>query len=388
MDAIEAEATLPGQVRVVARNRHGKPRRDVGLGDVLAGLVLAAGAVHGHLWPGGDMVGHASALALIFTLAMVLSVVWARRFPIAMAGVFAGASVAGWAFTGVDGRCGATLPAAFWIACVIGLRVRDRRAALGVALVIVGICAMGRVDANMDFSSAFAMMAPITIGFWFGGRTIRQRADAIRRVSEQNAQIAATRERTAQLAVQTDRGKIADGLDDLLHQRLSDIAAQASAGRGHADDVETAQQAFACIAHDGRDTLARMREVVGSLRSDIPLQPQPDLSRLADLVAGAKGRLEIEGQPRPLPSGVELSGYRIVEQLVRSVSSPDVLIRFAPDELELRVTATAPAPIQTAEPVVRVAAERAALHGGSLIATQFADQWQWVARLPLSAGLL
>jgi signal transduction histidine kinase len=387
MDAIEVEATRPEKVREVARNRHGKPRRDIGVGDILAGLVLSAGVAFGHFTPDGGRP-EASVLALILTLGMVLPVIFARRYPIAMAAVFAAASLAGWAFAGVDSRCGSTLPAAFWIACVIGLRVRDRRAILGVALVIVGICAMGRVDESMDFSSAFAMMAPITIGFWFGGRTIRQRADAIRNVSEQNAQIAATRERTAQLAVQSDRGRIADGLDDLLHQRLSDIAAQASAGRGHADDAESAQQAFASIAHDGRDTLARMREVVGSLRRDAPLQPQPDLSRLAELVRGAHGRLEIEGEPRPLPSGIELSGYRIVEQLLRSVSSPDVLIRFAPDELELRVTAVAPAPIQDEEPVVRVAAERAALHGGSLISTRLAGQRQWVARLPLGAGVL
>jgi hypothetical protein len=320
---------------------------------------------------------------------MVTPVALARRFPVSMAATFAAAALASWAFVGLGSRCGVTLPAAFWIACAIGLRVRGWRAAFGVVLVIIGICAMGRVDDSMDFSSAFVMMAPITIGFWFAGRTIRQRADTIRRVREQNAEIAATRARRAELAVHADRTDITKNLDDLLHDRLNGIAAAASAGRQHVDQPAQAHEAFAAIAHDGRDTLARMREAVGSLRSDAPLHPQPDLSQLASLVASTGGDLQVEGDPRTLPSGIELSAYRIVEQLLHSAStSPQVGIRFGIDELELRVTvlASPTAAAEPTEPVAAALAERAALHGGSLIATRLPGQLQWVARLPLTAS--
>ncbi len=393
MGVIEAAKTVTGSGRPVFYSRNGKPRRDIGVGDVLVGVLLTAAAIAGlFLSTHNGKSLHPGVLAVLFTAGMTLPVVFARRAPLGAAATYAAASLAGWAFVGMETRCGATLPAAFWIASVIGLRVRDRSASLlGLALVILGICAMGRVDAQMDFSSAFVMMAPIAIGFWFGCRTARARADTIRRVREQNEQILATRERTAQLAVHADRAQIADGLDQLLHQRLSGMASRADSGRARADQPAAAQEAFAAIADEGRDTLAQLRQVVGSLRSDAPLEPQPDLSRLSELVAHAGGRLRIEGTPRPLPSGVELSGYRIVEQLLSAAGADrdaDVSIRFGEDELQLHVSVAAVAatgPDRTPVPVP-AAAERAALHGGSLIGIRLADRQQWVARLPVVLG--
>ena len=164
------------------------------------------------------------------------------------------------------------------------------------------------------------------------------------------------------------------------------MASAAITGRQNVDQPAEAQQAFAAIARNGRDTLARMREAVGSLRSDAPLHPQPDLSQLASLVAGVGGRLEVVGEPRPLPSGVELSGYRIVEQLLRTTTSPQVWIRFGAHELELRVTIPVSTMAQPSELVAPALAERAAIHGGSLIATRLTGQLQWVARLPLTTS--
>ena len=89
-----------------------------------------------------------------------------------------------------------------------------------------------------------------------------------------------------------------------------------------------------------------------------------------------------------------MSGYRIVEQLL-SWAGPgcnaDVCVTFAPDALELRVgvAAMVPEPGEASAPdalAAPVAAQRAALHGGSLNVIRLADRLQWVARLPVTAG--
>ena len=79
-----------------------------------------------------------------------------------------------------------------------------------------------------------------------------------------------------------------------------------------------------------------MRAVVGVLRADTPLAPtapQPTLTHLESLLARAKGadaRLTVEGGPRALPAAVELSAYRIVEQLLDALEdAPDVEVRRA-----------------------------------------------------------
>ena len=61
-----------------------------------------------------------------------------------------------------------------------------------------------------------------------------------------------------------------------------------------------------------------MRQVVGTLR-DTPTEPEPGLDELGGLLTRATTaatRLSVEGPARPLPASLELTGYRIVEQLL------------------------------------------------------------------------
>jgi hypothetical protein len=167
------------------------------------------------------------------------------------------------------------------------------------------------------------------------------------------------------------------------------MGAQAAAAREHVTDPDAAGT-FAAIAADGRQTLAEMREVVGSLRSDSPLAPQPDLNALAELVGRSGGRLQIDGTRRQIPSSVEISAYRIVEQLLRAAAANpanpvDVHVTFAPDELELRVSAATTREAPEPGPEVAVVRQRVSFHGGSLVTGALSGRLQWVARLPLTA---
>jgi signal transduction histidine kinase len=83
-------------------------------------------------------------------------------------------------------------------------------------------------------------------------------------------------------------------------------------------------------------------------RSAPSLGPQPGLDQLPALVeqvrqAGLEARLEVQGEPRPLPPGMDLSAYRIVQEALTNAvrhagpATARVLIRYGDGDLRLEV---------------------------------------------------
>jgi signal transduction histidine kinase len=100
----------------------------------------------------------------------------------------------------------------------------------------------------------------------------------------------------------------------------------------------------------GRGALTEMRRLVGMLRSggEEPLTPQPGLGDLERLVAqvreaGLPVDLQIEGERRELPVGLDLSAYRIVQEALTNAlkhagqARATVNVRYQDDSLELEV---------------------------------------------------
>jgi len=181
---------------------------------------------------------------------------------------------------------------------------------------------------------------------WVIGNTIRQRRQFLE----------AQRIEAANRAVQAERLRIARELHDMIAHSLGVIAIQAGMGRRVvATQPEQAGRALAAIEDTGRDTLAALRRMVGTLRraeaepGSTPLDPAPGLADLDDLVgrtreAGVDVLVRRDGEQRPLPPDIDLSAYRIIQEAVTNVVRHahtrrcEVVVTQRSDELSIEVT--------------------------------------------------
>ena len=125
------------------------------------------------------------------------------------------------------------------------------------------------------------------------------------------------------VAVGEERARIARELHDVVAHSVGVMVVQAQGARRLLDrDPERAREALETIEHTGRTALDEMRRSLGVLRrpdADAPLAPQPGMGDLGALLeqarqSGLTVELVTEGEPAPLPAGVDLSAYRIVQE--------------------------------------------------------------------------
>jgi signal transduction histidine kinase len=131
----------------------------------------------------------------------------------------------------------------------------------------------------------------------------------------------AERRHEGERALLEERQRIARELHDVVAHHMSVIAIQAEAAPYKTTDPPPELvESFADIRSSALSGLSELRRVLGVLRSDTPdTAPQPGLDELGGLLESARnGGLTVSsgvnGTPRPLPDGVDLSGYRIVQE--------------------------------------------------------------------------
>ena len=114
-----------------------------------------------------------------------------------------------------------------------------------------------------------------------------------------------------------------------------------------------ARQALAAIEATSRSALTEMRRLLGVLRQEGEprgsLAPAPGLADLASLIgqvqdAGLRVWITVDGQRGPVPPGIDLSAYRIIQEALTNVikhaaaSSAQVTISYRPDSVTVEVT--------------------------------------------------
>ncbi|MCF3100540.1 sensor histidine kinase [Streptomyces roseoverticillatus] len=169
------------------------------------------------------------------------------------------------------------------------------------------------------------LMAPFVLA-WVLGDSMRTRRAYWAQLEERAARLEKDREQQARMAVTAERARIARELHDVVAHNVSVMVVQAD-GAAYVLDAspEQAKQALETISGTGRQALAEMRRLLGVLRTEEGTTeggdyvPQPDVEQIGDLVEQVRGaglpvEYEVEGAPRPLPSGVELTAYRIVQE--------------------------------------------------------------------------
>jgi signal transduction histidine kinase len=167
------------------------------------------------------------------------------------------------------------------------------------------------------------------------------------------------REIATREAVASERATIARELHDVVAHHMSVMVVQAGAARAVGrSDPEAASHALSQIEASGRAGLAEMRRLLGILKADGDADdraPQPGLAELGALLdamraAGLAVEAVVDGPPRTLPAGVDLSAYRIVQEALTNVlrhsgaTSARVVVRYRPDALELEVADVGPGP--------------------------------------------
>ncbi|MEV7090867.1 sensor histidine kinase [Streptomyces sp. NPDC093085] len=193
----------------------------------------------------------------------------------------------------------------------------------------------GGIAGQVFFSAVLAV--PFVLA-WVLGDSMRTRTAYFAQLEERAKRLEKEREAQAQVAVAAERARIARELHDVVAHNVSVMVVQAD-GAAYVLDAapDQAKEALETISNTGRQALAEMRRLLGVLRTgDAPeggeYVPQPDVGQIEDLIenvraAGLAVDFRIEGTPRPLPSGVELTAYRIVQEALtnsRKHGGPDV----------------------------------------------------------------
>ncbi len=370
-------------------------RVDLTIGGLLAayGVYLVSGLVHNN-------TKHSGPLAAVFVLLMTLPVAWRRQAPVAVAAVLGAGAVLNPLVVGDMIRCGPGLPALLLSAYSIGRQpARLSRLNTGVALacLLMSATVQSFTDPHLN-GGVIVAMGPLILGLYGVGCLVQSRIRLAAELERRNEQLHQQRERRAELAVLTDRARIAEGLQESLNAQIAEMSVAAATGRkalAEEHSAEAAKKAFETIQQRGRETLTHMRRVVGTLldRDPNPTEPQPSLSQL-DRLIGRSGssdiRLHVTGSPTVLPSGVELSAYRTLEHLVDAYGDVagrriDIEVDFASEALSLTVRGPAPAPVDI-QSALASARARVDVLQGSLLSHLPGDQWETNVRLPLQNG--
>jgi signal transduction histidine kinase len=331
---------------------------------------------------------------VLLTLAVVVPLAWRRQYPVLVL-VVSAAALLGYDLAGY--RSGLVWLAPLWAVYSYAVHRRRRDAYWPLAVWVAVILAVLALPQYRTVQSALVFLG-VTALVWVRGDAVRSGLIEARR----------EREARAQQAVADERARIARELHDVVSQALGVIVMQAG-GAGSVPGLSEAdaKAVLGTIEQTGRQAFTEMRCLVGVLRDDdesAALTPQPTVGEIPALVerlarAGLDVDLRVEGAQQPVPAGVGLSAYRIVQEALTNTlkhagpARAQVRLVWSADRLDVEVSddgpvAGADVPTQ-AHPgsggngLIGMR-ERVMLYGGELEAGPVAEGgYRVVAHLPL-----
>ncbi|MFG3009707.1 sensor histidine kinase [Streptomyces cinerochromogenes] len=224
---------------------------------------------------------------------------------------------------------------------------------------------MGEYDM---LTAALAVACAAVLGLTAALVRTRRRWQAA--VGERGWLLERERESAAEAAVTAERDRIARELHDIVSHNVSLMVVQASAAREVLGTMpDEAATALRAVEDAGRGAMTDLRHLLGLLAPaqdgtdddpgpgaepvSTPLAPQPGLDRLGPLVdrisfAGLPVEVRVSGEPRPLPQGIDVTAYRIVQEALTNAlrhgdgGRAEVTVRYADHALRVEILNTGP----------------------------------------------
>jgi signal transduction histidine kinase len=318
--------------------------------DVLIAGVAAEAAVEVAFRRGGQRPMWLAALAIAL---VVLPLLGRHRLPFA-------APAATWllamAVSFADGQLVVTPVGAFIAAMIasflLGNLSDERQARTGLAIVVGGAAIV--VYHVPGHPSGELVFIPMLFGVtWCGGLALRERAGHAEAAEERAIRAEAERSAAAGAAAAEERARIARELHDTIAHAVSVMVLQVGAVRHKLPEAHAEHKnALRDVEQTGRTALTDMRLLLDAMRDSggygAELAPQPGLDRLDRLLdeiarSGLPVRLRVTGDRFPLPGGLNISAYRIVQEGLTNVlkhahaSEAVVSLHYAPAELSIEI---------------------------------------------------
>lgn len=372
--------------------------------DVIVVAALAVTALL-QVWqaPESDWEGGRSVQAVLIA-AFTLPLLVRRRFA---ATVFVTVLAAAWVQYELGGELGQPFFAAVIALYSVGAHCAAPATFLGPAAIalqvaLVDVPRLRDGDPVDEVVPAWFILA----GIWGFGRWMRHRARESLVLTERAEAAERELQEEAARAVAEERARIARELHDLVAHSMGVIVIQSQGALRALDTApDQARAALGSIETAGRTGMAEMRRLLGLLtttEADADTTPQPTLREIPDLVArvrdaGLQVDLTVDGTVRDLQPGIELTGYRVVQEAMTNVlkhagqSAVEVRVSYQADCLEVEVRdcgtqeAVTPAPAGTSGHGLVGMRERVGLYGGTLHTGARPDGQGFAvhARLPL-----
>jgi signal transduction histidine kinase len=373
-------------------------RRTLAVDLAIALLITAYGLVYvigARMSAPPSHFGRDVALALLVCLPLALR----RRFPLACFVIVLTATVLMYGSATPRLALLTSLIAAYSATMYSPYRAPTRLALLAAVVLIATYFRTALPDIPNLFTSAVVLiplgLAAETI------RTARVRAeDSRQRVLD----MADEQEENTRRAIEQERSRIARELHDVVTHNVSVMVVQAGAARKiMATAPDRATDALLAVEASGRSAMAELRQVMGLLtpnnqEDSDQLSPQPGLDQLPALIERVRGtgmvvEYTVTGMPRPLPQGVDLAGYRVVQEALTNTvkhaegASARVQVEFGEAELRITVTDAGGAPGASAATGngrgLLGLRERLAVYDGSLDTGPLDGGFRLMARIPV-----
>lgn len=301
------------------------------------------------------------ATAVVVAIA-TLGLAWRRRWPFAtlcvVAGAIAGPQLFGALTFTLWGHFVPLLVAAYTAA-----RWCDgRRAAVGAAVVGTAIAVvMLRVPSTGSAGNIPFAVVPAA-GLMITGRVLQRRHERLEELAERARRLETDRAAEVAAALVAERSRIARELHDVVAHCVSVMVVQAGVSEAILDgadgsdrSVAAAREPLRAVQETGQQAIAELTRMLGLLRSEpgdsaYRLAPQPGVAQLPDLVerlsaSGLDVQLTTVGDPRPLPPGVDLTVFRIIQEALTNAlkhagqgAKAHVDLRYLPHTVEIEVT--------------------------------------------------